>query len=346
MLKHRIKTYKSFILIVTFFLFNLFVSCKNNSAPMTQQVLGTVCTINLYEQGNDNLYTLLFNRLNDLDNDFNINNPNSTLSKINSNAGIKAIQVNNDVWFVMQEALDFAKKSEGLFDPTLGPVIKLWGINTEHARVPRKEEIDVALNLTGYEKVQMKDEDNSIYLPVKDMALDLGGIVKGYAADQIVLMLKQHKIKRALIDLGGNIYVYGTKKDKNNWLVGIKNPEEPEGNPALVLSLQGNNTVVTSGVYERYFIQDGIRYHHIIDPRTGYPALSDCSSVSIITESSLQADALSTIFFILGTKALSFAEDDIQSVFISNSGQVQASKTLKDKLYPYGDKDIKIEFRE
>ena len=110
--------------------------------------------------------------------------------------------------------------------------------------------------------------------------------------------------------------------------------------------MQGNNTVVTSGVYERYFIQDGIRYHHIIDPRTGYPALSDCSSVSIITESSLQADALSTIFFILGTKALSFAEDDIQSVFISNSGQVQASKTLKDKLYPYGDKDIKIEFRE
>ena len=273
------------------------VSCKKVVGARTQLVFGTVCTVNAYTDGTAKLYDELFACLNTLDKEFSANRDDSEVAKINTAAGIQPVQVTPDVLYITKIALSYASLTGGAFDPTIGPVVKLWGINTDHARVPSKEELAQALPLVNWQNVTVKDD--TVFLREKGMKLDFGAIVKGYAADRLAAILKARKVKRAVIDLGGNVYVYGKKEDGSAWRVGIKNPGNPEGAPALVLSLQ-NSSVVTSGVYERFFIQDGIRYHHIIDPKTGYPVNNGLTSVSIICESSTAADALSTSLFILG----------------------------------------------
>lgn len=308
-----------------------FTACKKTVDPRTELVFGTVCTVNAYEDGTEKLYGELFSCLNRLDAEFSTTRADSEVSKINDAAGSNAIQVSQDVLYITGVSLAYASLTGGAFDPTIGPVVKLWGINTDHARVPSQKELNDALPLVNWHNVTLSG--TSVFLQKKGMRLDFGGIVKGFAADKLVDILRTHKVKRAVIDLGGNIYVYGKKKDNTLWRVGIKNPDDPSGLPAVVLALQ-NSTVVTSGVYERFFIQDGIRYHHIINPKTGYPVDNGLTSVSIISESSTAADALSTSLFILGPDkgfALlkSFAA---QAAEAGNSGKKKQDEIINDGM--------------
>jgi len=314
-------------------------------------VMGTVCTINAYSDGTAQLYDDLFARLQKIENDFSVNISTSQVSAVNAAAGARAVSVSPDVLYVVRTALMYAKLTGGAFDPTVGPLVKIWGINTDHARVPSKDEITRALALINWRDVAVTenpDGSGTVMLRRPGMSLDLGGIVKGYAADELTAMLKARNVKRAVVDLGGNIYVYGTKKDGSPWKVGVKDPSAPDGDPALVLSLS-NSTVVTSGVYERFFIQDGVRYHHILDTKTGYPARTGLLSSTIVCESSIAADALSTSVFVLGETngmaLLKQIEDGrvqgaeftqipglharVSAVFISENGSVSASKSLE-----------------
>ena len=274
--------------------------CTKALPPQTRLAMGTVCTINIYEQGTEKLYAELFDCLQLLDEEFSTTNSSSEISHINAQAGIAPVVVTDDVRQIIQVSLAFARLTDGAFDPTVGPLVKLWGINTDDARVPSQQEIDTALSLVDYKKVDITE--NTVYLQEKGMRLDLGAIVKGYAADRLASIMTKRNVKRAIINLGGNIYVYGTKKDGSDWGVGVKNPDSPEGQPAIILQLPASS-VVTSGVYERFFIQDGIRYHHILDPKTGYPVHNSLTSVSIVCASSTVADALSTSLFIMGKDA-------------------------------------------
>lgn len=285
------------ILFVSFLFSIVLFSCKKIENPRTELIFGTVCSLNAFDDGTKILYDKLFERLHVLDELFSTTNPDSEIEKINASAGIQPVEVSPEVIALLKISLSFARLTDGYFDPTIGPIVKLWGINTDHARVPSQHEIDNALNLVNWNNVTI--DGNSVYLQQKGMRLDLGGIVKGYAADVLTGLLSENNVKRAIIDLGGNVYVFGTKKDKTPWHVGIKNPNAPEGEPKIILSLK-EASVVTSGVYERFFIQDGIRYHHIINPKTGYPVNNGLTSVSIICKSSTTADALSTSLFILG----------------------------------------------
>ncbi|QTQ11023.1 FAD:protein FMN transferase [Treponema parvum] len=278
------------------FLFLAF-SCKRAESPQAELIFGTICSINAYEDGTKAVYDEIFARLRSIDALFSTTKPSSEIEKINAAAGVTGVEVSEEVIAVLKVALAFSRITDGAFDPTIGPVVKLWGINTEHERIPEKEELDGALKLVGWKNVKI--DGNTVFLPEKGMRLDLGGIVKGYAADAVTHILKDRKVACAVIDLGGNVYVWGQKKDKSLWRVGIKNPNDPEGEPKIVLSLP-ESTVVTSGVYERYFIEDGVRYHHIINPKTGYPENNELTSVSVICRSSIAADALSTSLFILG----------------------------------------------
>ncbi|MBQ3650647.1 MAG: FAD:protein FMN transferase, partial [Treponema sp.] len=168
-------------------LFSLAVafSCSKKAMPTrTQSVLGTVCSINAYDDASDKLYDELFARLKEIDDRFSTTKRDSDISHVNAHAGIKAVPVHRDVYFVVQTALNFAQKTDGAFDPTVGPLVKLWGINTENARVPSREEIDAALPLVNWRNVQMDPGDGEtskrIFLLQKGMSLDLGGIAKGY----------------------------------------------------------------------------------------------------------------------------------------------------------------------
>jgi len=334
------------LLIIIFSIF--FTSCERTADPRTEALMGTVCTVNAYDDGTKSLYDELFARLHEIDETFSVTIDSSEISAINKAAGERSVSVSPDTAYVVRSALSYAELTGGAFDPTVGPLVKIWGINTDHARVPAQSEIDAVLPLIDWRDVSVTD-DNTVMLKRRGMALDLGGIVKGYAADELTKILKAQKVRRAIVDLGGNIFVYGKKKDGSPWRVGIKDPNDPEGVPAIVLNV-ANSTIVTSGVYERFFTENGVRYHHILDVKTGYPAASGLLSSTIVCESSMAADALSTSVFVLGKESGMELLHRIQSsagtplaeipglhaqvlgIFIEEDGSVSASKALEGSL--------------
>ncbi|MDR2181659.1 MAG: FAD:protein FMN transferase, partial [Treponema sp.] len=259
-------------------------------------VLGTLCRIDLFEYGAKENYDMLFDRLFELDRLLSASREDSELSLVNRNAGVKPAPVSPELMTVLSRALYFAGASAGpegkaAFDPTVGPLVKLWGIGSGGQRVPAPEEISSALSLVNWREVIPGERGGGdasgdrVLLRRAGMALDLGAIAKGYAADELVRLLRRENIPRALIDLGGNIYVYGTRAEAGteggaSWRVGVQNPLDGRGSYLGVLSVR-NTSVVTSGVYERFFEADGKRYHHILDTAGGYPVENDLLSVTI-----------------------------------------------------------------
>ena len=208
------------------------------------------------------------------------------------------------------------------------------GIGTAGARVPTEEEIEKALSLVDYRKLVLNPEDNSAKLLQEGMKLDLGAIAKGYAADEVGKLLKEEDIESAYINLGGNVLLVGGKPDGSPWKIGVQDPRLNRGNVMASIELI-DKTIVTSGNYERYFEEDGVIYHHILDPDSGYPANSNVISVSIICDSSLDADALSTSIFILGLeKGLELINqlEGFEAIFITDNLGVVLTEGLKGKV--------------
>ncbi len=270
--------------------------------PQSELVLGTVCTVNLYGKGNRAVYNEIFTRLREIENRMSINTDGTELDAVNAAAGIAPVQVSADVFYVAAHGLRYAELSRGAFDPTIGAVVKLWGINTDAARVPSQAELDEALKLVDYRKAALNEADSTIFLEKAGMLIDLGGIAKGYAADEAARIIAEHEVPAALIDLGGNIMVYGKKRGGNPWRVSVQDPLASDRGAALgVLEFESTATVVTSGVYERFFkADDGKSYHHILSAKDAYPVENGLLSVTITAPSSLDADALSTAVFALG----------------------------------------------
>ncbi len=305
-------------------------SCARNLPPRTEFVLGTVCTINLYDKGTNRAYTAAFDRLRDIEATMSASLETSDVGRINAAAGREPVAATRDTITVLSFALETARASGGAFDPTVGPVVKLWGIGTDDARVPSSEAIEKALALVDYDRVRLDDATGMVYLEDAGMRLDLGAIAKGYAADEVARVLREKGISRAIVDLGGNILCVGEKSPGTPWTVGIRNPETSRGEPVIVVQAS-DSSVVTSGVYERFFEENGKRYHHIIDPKTGWPSDGELLSVTIIARESMTADALSTATFVLGREkglALIARYPGAEAVFIDREKRVYASPGL------------------
>jgi thiamine biosynthesis lipoprotein len=272
-------------------------SCAKTESSRIELALGTVCSITLFEQGQESVYDEIFSRIREIESLMSVNIPSSDVSRINAAAGIEPVQVDKDTFKVIAHAIYFAELSGGALDPTVGPLVALWGINSPAPHVPTQEEINSVLPLVNWRNVELYNQ--SVYLTRRGMALDLGAIAKGYAADEAARIIREAGINRARIDLGGNIILIGQKKDRSPWRVGIQNPEESHGAITGILQIP-EQSVVTSGIYERFFEENGKRYHHIFLPSNGYPVDNGLTSVTIITENSIDADALSTSVFVLG----------------------------------------------
>ena len=298
----------------------------------------------------------------------------SVVSKINADAqkGMKT-KLDSDMTSWVEDSLELAKRSNGAFDPTIGRLTRLWNIEGDNPKVPSKQEIKNTLEDTGYTKIHLEkvesqntantkknvDKDikdntaknketsedtsqntntnesvSSIYIGDK-CTLDLGAVGKGIACDVVQDYLKKQKeVGGAVIAVGGSILLYGSKADGSDWNVAVQNPRGQDGEAMGVLSLSGTTNVSTSGDYEKYFMQDGKRYHHILDPSTGYPADSGLISVTIVSDSGLLSDGLSTACFVLGKeKGQKLLETcGAEGIFIDQNKKVTVTKGLKDKF--------------
>ena len=320
----------------------LFLSCQKEKSSRTEVALGTVCTVSIFEKTSPSIYDRIFEKINQIENLMSTSLPDSEISKINQNAGIKPVKISLDTFTVLSCAKEIAILSDGAFEPTIGRLVKLWNINSIVndttgkilPKLPSQSEIEKALAKTDYKKLILDKENQTAFLQTSGMELDVGGIAKGYATDCIVSILKEEKISSALIDLGGNIYAYGYKnqKEKTPWKIGIKNPLNPTGSPIEIIQCE-NSSIVTSGIYERFFEYDGEIYHHLLSAKTGFPENNDLLSVSIICNNSMLCDALSTACFILGKEKgsefikkineenqISISHDFIDFVFVLKDG--------------------------
>jgi len=256
----------------------------------------------------------------------------SDVSRINASAGIHPVKVDTVVVEIIQESLKTSRLTDGAFDVTFAPLKKLWDFSGGSGRVPSKKEVGKILPLLGWRNIKVTSVGNEVFLAGKGMEIDLGGIAKGKAIDIAAEVLGSAGIKNALIDFGGDIYAFGERSPGSSWQVGIRHPRR-KGEIIGRIPIK-NGAVVTSGDYERSFFKDGKRYHHIIDPRTGFPAQKSVS-VTVLSGCAMTADALATGIFVMGPdEGMSLVEKlpGVEAVIISgpeDSPEIKISSGLK-----------------
>ncbi|MDR3139791.1 MAG: FAD:protein FMN transferase [Treponema sp.] len=320
--------------------------CAKAPSSQAEFVMGTVCTVNLYNRGTPALYRKVFARLRELEGIMSANREDSDVALINRNAGIGPVAVREELVEVLAAALDYAERSGGAFDPTVGPLVKLWGIGGENPRIPGDAEIREALALINWRDLLVDRAAGTAFLKRPGMALDPGAIAKGYAADEAARLLREAGIPGAIIDLGGNIFAYGRKTGEGlgrnePWRIGIQDPLADRGVYIGILEIR-SQSVVTSGVYERFFEAEGKRYHHILSVQDGRPVDNGLLSVTIIADHSTDADALSTAAFALGYaqgRALVESVPGAEAVFVFADKSLRITPgaleafTLRDETY-------------
>ena len=260
--------------------------------------MGTINAIKTFD-GEEEALTGAVERVLELDDRMSAFKKSSDVSLLRENAGCGFVRLHRDTFGLLRRAREFSALSAGTFDVTVRPLIELWGIGKKANYIPSEREIEAARSLTGYKSILLCENSSYAALEHPGQSVALGSAAKGYAADEVKRILLENGVTSGMINLGGNVAAIGSRPDGSPWRVGIQNPLAPSGQYLCVLSVR-DKTVVTSGVNERFFIKGGVRYHHIMDPRTGKPAQNGFLSVSVAASDSAAADMLSTALFILG----------------------------------------------
>jgi FAD:protein FMN transferase len=288
-------------------------------------VLGTACSIRLVGGGSERLLDQAFARLREIEVELSVKKGGSQIDAVNAEAGKRPVPVGPDAIAILKRDLDLASWSDGAFDPSVGPLASLWGIGSireGYASAPQTAEIDAAKSLIGWKGVILDEAKGTVFLARKGMALDLGSTSKGYAADEVEKLILAAGVKKAIIDLGGNVLALGTRPDGKPWRIGLQNPFSTERGAYLGVASLASATMVTSGIYERFFIDEksGKRYHHILDTRTGYPVDNGLMSVTVITPKSFDADGFTTTIFAMGrVRGMALAKEKGVDVIVVDS---------------------------
>lgn len=323
------KKLKLSIVLLTFLLLAVGCSTKSSEESTTsisdsQFKFNTIMTITLYGYTDQAVFKDIWAEVDQMEASYSANIETSDVSKFNASTSVEPQQLPRDIVNMVDKALVFSEKTGGKFDLTIEPVVKLWAISTDTPRVPTQIELDEALKHVDYKLIKTDVTNSTLQKLDPTTHIDLGGIAKGYAADQLAAFIKSKGIDRAILNLGGNIYAVGSKTKENPWNVGIQNPFEPNGDVLATLKVV-DKSIVTSGSYERFFESNGVKYHHILSPFDGYPINSGLVSVSIISDESVIGDILSTSTFSLGLddgRALINSLDGIAAVFVTENKEI------------------------
>ncbi|NLF46873.1 MAG: FAD:protein FMN transferase [Clostridiales bacterium] len=294
--------------------------------------LDTTCTITLYDINKDEGEKLIkksFDICKKYEGLMSKTIKGSDIDRINRAEG-KAVSASPETIKVIKEGMRMGKLSRGEFDITIGRVTELWDFNSDEAKVPDDEEIKEALETVDYRNIKI--EGNNVTLKDPEAKLDLGGIAKGYIADRITKMLVKNGAEKAIINLGGNVVAIGEKEENTPWNIGVERPYSDRSEVIGVVEAV-DDSVVTSGIYERFFEKNGKKYHHILDPETGYPAESDLEAVTVTGPlgHSMECDALSTVCILMGekkAKKIIESMDGMEGLFINKENKATPTKGL------------------
>lgn len=321
---------KKIVVLLSILLLILCLSgCSVTKVSKSGFYLDTAVTITLYD---DELHLeTAFEEIERLEKLLSITEPESDVSRVNENDGW--IDISTEMHDVVTKALEYSLLTDGAFDITIQPLTALWNVN-DGGPVPMEDEIRSKMALVDHTKLKL--EDSKIFTD-EAVEINLGGVAKGYIADKVCELLKSEGVQHGIVNLGGNVAVFGGKPDGSEYTIGIRDPFGDETDIVGSVRIR-DGSVVTSGGYERFFVENGKTYHHIIDPNTGYPAESGLSGVTIISKSSAEADALSTAVYVLGQeKGIELIEslEGVECLLITDNGELVFSSGMSEYFIAY-----------
>jgi thiamine biosynthesis lipoprotein len=314
----------------------MLLSCTERKAQIYKKsttIMDTIVTITVVSNSRERAEEAIdaaFGEIKDLEEKLSFWTDDSEIAAINRNAGIKGVGVSPETLDIIQTSLYISGRTGGAFDPTIGPVIRLWDFRKE--TIPLSLSLTKALEMVDYNALLIEGQE--VFLSRKGMSFDTGGIAKGYAADRAAETLKQRGIKAGLIAIAGDIRAFGTKPDGSPWNIGIRNPRAEGDEDYLMATLElRDEAVSTSGDYERSFIKGGRRYHHLLSPKTGYPA-EGFISVSVVTDKAVHTDGFSTGVFVMGPEEglRLMKEEGLEGVLVMSNGKIYVTDGLKNRI--------------
>lgn len=298
--------------------------------------MGTVIDLLIEHPSADTLMTEVISQLKVYEHRFSANDPSSELMAINHNAGIQPVFVQSELYELIKIGKFHSCAPGSNLNIAIGPLVQSWRIGFKDAKVPTAKEIEQLLKLTNPQKIRLNDQEQTVYLKEKGMLIDLGSLAKGYIADRIISYLKSMEVGSALINLGGNTVGLGPSLnlEKQFWKIGIQNPKLTRKNYLAVLEI-ANQSVVTSGIYERSLVDEGKIYHHILDPHTGYPTTTDVASLTILSDQSLDGEIWTTRLY--GKTADEIINElnrlsVIDALVVTKDGRMLYSKGMKERI--------------
>ncbi len=316
----------------------LFPSCARQKERMYKKssiIMDTLVSITVVSDSPEKAESAMeaaFSEIRLLDELLSFWTEDSEIAGINREAGKSPVKVSPKTLDVIEDSMYVSEKTGGAFDPTIGPVIRLWDF--KNRKTPEEDALKSALARVNYRMLKLDRDNSTVYLADEKMSFDTGGIAKGYAADMAVMVLKNMLVRAGLVAVAGDIRAFGRKPDGKGWAVGIRNPRPEGGGDDLLATIElKDEAISTSGDYERFFIKDGKRYHHLLDPATGYPA-KGCVSVTVIAGRATRADGFSTGVFVMGPeKGMGlFNELGLEGIIIDSEGNARTTEGIKSRV--------------
>ena len=319
---------------------------NTDNSPHTRDVfaMDTYMSMKAYGENGEKALSEAEKYIKKLESDLSATSPDSCISRVNS-ADSKPTEVTDEAAEIIAKALEIGKKTNGALDITLYPMLKEWGFTTGEYQIPKTEAISRILGNTGFERVQLSG--NAVTVP-DGFQIDLGALAKGFTSDKIMDIMRKNNVSSAIVSLGGNVQAVGTKPDGSQWKVAVRDPFAPDTDMCVVEI--GSKAVITSGNYERFFTgSDGKNYWHILDPSDGFPADNGLVSVTVIGDSGLECDALSTALFVLGDgKAQDYwdANQGFDMILVTDDKRIVCTDGIADSFTNMSGMDAEVLSRD